>query len=272
MTSLRQPSPNHDHWLALSIGNSRLHWAWFVDGTIQQRWHIPHSTAGAITPATLAYPHQQALPPSLLKLIEAQPPLEIWIASVVPHQTALWCTTPHHHLLELSHLPLQGLYPTLGIDRALAVVGAQQRWPAAVLVIDCGTALTLTGATASGSLIGGAILPGLTLQFNSLAHNTAALPRLQPDALPGLPDRWARNTSDAMVSGVFYSILASLQSYITDWQHQFPDCAIAFTGGDGAILRHYLQQVAPELRDELHLEPDLAFHGIAAIRAHHRPT
>jgi type III pantothenate kinase len=88
------------------------------------------------------------------------------LASVVPNQTALWQDYSNVHEITLDQVPLQGIYPTLGIDRALALWGAGETWGWPMLVIDAGTALTLTGADANRCLIGGAILPGLACSFS----------------------------------------------------------------------------------------------------------
>ena len=70
----------------------------------------------------------------------------------------------------LEDIPLEGLYPSLGVDRALALWGAGATWGFPCLVIDGGTALTLTGGNGDGFLVGGAILPGLRLQLQSLGR------------------------------------------------------------------------------------------------------
>ena len=96
--------------------------------------------------------------------LNPHPPHSI-LASVVPSQTALWQIYPNVHIINLDQIPLQGVYPTLGIDRALALWGAGKTWGFPMLVIDAGTAMTFTGADANQCLVGGAILPGLGLQF-----------------------------------------------------------------------------------------------------------
>jgi len=46
--------------------------------------------------------------------------LPLYLASVVPSQTALWQTYPDVHVITLNQVPLQSVF-TLGIDRALAL-------------------------------------------------------------------------------------------------------------------------------------------------------
>ncbi|MBV8883307.1 MAG: type III pantothenate kinase, partial [Chroococcidiopsidaceae cyanobacterium CP_BM_RX_35] len=160
-------------WLGLMIGNSRLHWAWFIEETLCCAWdtaYLPDSAVEQLAQCQAA----NFVPPNLFHNQESMLPLHL--ASVVPSQTRLWQAYPDVLVITLEQLPLQGTYSTLGIDRALALWGAGETWGWPVLTIDAGTGLTLTGADANRCLVGGAILPGLGLQFQSLAQSTAQLP------------------------------------------------------------------------------------------------
>ena len=257
------------HWLALSIGNSRLHWAWFQGEICKQVWHTPHLDSAAGEKLRHAWNHGELWCGGLEfpgplggEAIAPNPPL--WIASVVPQQLALWQSYERLNIISLEDLPLLGLYPTLGIDRALALVGAANElgWP--VLVVDAGTALTLTGADCQGRLVGGAILPGFGLQLQSLTEKTAALPSV---TFPGtLPPRWALTTAEAIASGVVYGIGAGVRDFIDDWKERFPTSAVVITGGGGEILLRGLQESAPEMAKQAIAMPDLIFAGICCIK------
>lgn len=283
MTDLKaSEQPSHRDALALVIGNSRLHWAW-VQGHrhLRYTWDTPHLNA-PLTDLT-----QVPLPPASSKAaVNTQAAVRawlqrsrhsasrcsnpasavpLWIASVVPSQTQWVATYPGARILTLEHLPLTGLYPTLGIDRALALLGAGTRWGFPTLVIDAGTALTVTGANADRHLVGGAILPGLSLQLKVLAQQTAALPRVaRPTALP---PRWAQHTETAIASGVIYGLLATVQTFITDWQRQFPSSSLGLTGGDASHLWRYLAADNPAIAQQVTLDPHLSFYGILALLA-----
>lgn len=238
--------------LLLAIGNSRSHWAWLRDGCIQQTWDTPHLSQ-AVTGDPLP---NYLLPEELNRKQLSNIPLAI--ASVVPSQTQLWTNYPQFQKITLSDIKLNNLYPTLGIDRALALWGGGETYGYPCLVVDGGTALTFTGVDESKKLVGGAILPGLRAQFITLNQATAALPEL---SLPGrLPPRWAMNTPKAIASGIIYSAIAGIQSYIQDWQKQFPDSKVIFTGGDGTTLAQYLKLQAPHL--DLKVDHRLIFYGM----------
>lgn len=237
-----QGSEDMPPWVALAIGNTHLRWAYFREQTLRQQWTTPHvspsdfqgisanrwSAWSAVSPALRYHQEQQGDPfPSL------------WVVSVVPSQTLLWRAYPQTRVVGVPDIPLNNTYATLGVDRALALwaAGCCYGWP--VLVIDGGTALTLTGADAQGQLVGGAISPGLGLQVRSLHTATAALP--QVDLPRDWPVRWARETSAAIQSGIIYTVVAGLSDAIQAWCRQFPQSKVVLTGGDQSLLYTYLQ-------------------------------
>jgi type III pantothenate kinase len=224
--------------IGLSIGNSRYHWAWFLNTKFQSSWDTEYITlVGAASP--LEHRLLEILPIDLQQLITPEiDRLPIYLVSVVPSQTATWQQLPQVKIISLADIPLTNLYPTLGIDRALAVFGAGETYGYPVLVIDGGTALTITGVDENRRLVGGAILPGLRLQLRSLSIGTAALPEI---VLPRkLPPRWSKNTPEAIASGILHTVSAGLRDFIRDWQQLFPASQILFTGGDGELLAEYL--------------------------------
>lgn len=258
-------------WLALMIGNSRLHWAWFVGTMLQRTWDTPHLSSGLIADliehrlyfAACLDRLTAELPvlPDFLSSIPAELPL--WIASVVPAQTSIWQVYDHSHGITLEHIAIAGLYPTLGIDRALAGLGAATVYGCPNLVIDAGTALSFTGLDPEGTFVGGAILPGLGLQLRSLAVQTAALPNLDRSSqVLALPPYWATNTEDAIWSGVLYGLLATLQMFIATWQQRFTGGAIVLTGGDAALLIELLKQHQPKLASCMTVDPQIIFWGM----------
>jgi type III pantothenate kinase len=239
-------------WLALAIGNSRLHWAYFDDQELRQTWHTAY-----FTPTT---DWRKSAQPDWL--MPAHTPL--CLASVVPTQTMGWQPFVQR-ILTLADVPLIGLYPTLGIDRALAALGAGETYGYPVLIVDAGTALTITGINADRQLVGGAIWPGLRLQWQALHQGTAALPDFQADFRPA--DRWAMDTESSIASGIFHSTLAGIRDFYLDWQRQFPETSLVITGGDAEFLYLSLQDKvgSPDTLKSPKHSPDAVFLGICAV-------
>ncbi len=246
---------NQNIQIGLSIGNSRYHWAWFSDTKLQSTWDTEYLTIDRFS--SLFPIHLQSIIKTDLIDINNIP---IYLVSVVPNQTAIWQRLSQVKLITLADIPVFNLYPTLGIDRALAIFGAGEIYGYPVLVIDGGTALTITGIDENKRFIGGAILPGLRLQLCSLANGTAALPAIE---LPSkLPPRWSDNTPGSIASGVLHTVSSGISDFIQDWQRLYPQSQIIFTGGDGATLISYLQT---NLSDRMKLDRDLLFYGLSAI-------
>jgi type III pantothenate kinase len=267
-----QQESTENVWLALMVGNSRLHWALFINDTLDLAWNTDHQPESVIQQMAQSlilddFPPEIS-PPSLKRGLRLRSfhPLPLLLASVVPSQTELWQTYPHLRIITLEQVPLLNIYPTLGIDRALALWGAGTKWGFPMLVIDGGTALTFTGADANGSLVGGAILPGLGLQFATLNQKTGQLPQLETRLIaPLLPPRFALNTSQAIASGVIYTLVAGIKDFICEWWRLFPQSNITITGGDRTLLINYLQAIFPEVSRRITVEPNLIFWGMREI-------
>jgi type III pantothenate kinase len=253
--------------IGLAIGNSRYHWAWFLNTKFQSSWDTEYIVTDRFW---------ELLPIDLQMLIK-QTQLDIdrvfiYLISVVPSQTAIWQQLPQVKQISLSDIPLLNLYPTLGIDRALAGFGAGEIYGYPVLVIDGGTALTITGIDQDRRFVGGAIMPGLRLQLRSLAIGTAALPEIE---LPQqLPPCWSDNTPGSITSGILHTVSAGISYFIQDWQQLFPKSQIVFTGGDGDFLAGYLQSKLPSglntctasLQENfIRFDRHLLFYGLSAI-------
>ena len=251
-------------WLGLMIGNSRLHFGYFADAILQNTWDNDYQEKEIKSNINEEKGIEKLLKIILeTKNINFNHGMPLLIASVVPEQTTLWQTYPDSDMITLDKLPLQGLYPTLGIDRALAVLGGGTNWGWPILVIDAGTAITFTGANVQKKIVGGAILPGLRLQLSSLARRTAMLPSI--DIPVKLPPRWAKQTTTAIESGVIYTILAGMKNYIVSWLEEFPDSKIVLTGGDRNILLTHFRTIFPELAEMVINTPEVIFWGMAKV-------
>lgn len=267
-----KPQSHREHreeiWLALEIGNSRLHWALFIGETLYSGWdtdYLPESVIQQLAECQTLNDLLEKIFPEFKSLTNTLPFCPLLIASVVPSQTTIWQTYPNTHVITLDQVPLKGVYPTLGIDRTLALWGAGKTLGFPMLVIDAGTALTFTAADANECLVGGAILPGLGLQFATLGQQTGQLPFVETQNFPSLPPRFALNTTEAIQSGVIYTLLAGIKDFIQAWWDLFPDGKIAIKGGDRTLLINNLQALYPEIATRLIVEPNLIFLGMQKI-------
>ncbi|MEH2445177.1 MAG: pantothenate kinase [Nostoc sp.] len=274
MKPCNHPEQTENVWLALEIGNSRLHWALFLGETLSSAWdtdHLPESVIQQLAKCQTLDDLLEKIFPSHQRTDEqerhadnsfsASPP-PLVLASVVPSQTAIWQTYPNIRVITLDQVPLKGMYPTLGIDRALALWGAGKTWGFPMLVIDAGTALTFTAADDNQCLIGGAILPGIGLQFAALGEKTGQLPLVEMQSFVSLPPHFALNTTEAIQSGVLFTLIAGIKDFIEVWWQLIPNGKIAIKGGDRTLLLNYLQTLYPEIAAPLIMEKNLTFLGM----------
>lgn len=195
---------------------------------------------------------------TLYSYLKAQIPL--YIASVVPSATKIYLSLAQAIIIDPKIIPLQDIYPTMGVDRILALWGAGCIYGFPCLVIDSGTALTFTGADDHKQLIGGAILAGVRLQLQTLFFNTAALPEIEISS--EIPPRWAKNTALAIQSGVIYTLISSIQDFTKDWLSKYPQSKVILTGGDALLLFEYLKIIFPEMSYKITVDSNLIFLGI----------
>ncbi|MGK7906342.1 MAG: type III pantothenate kinase [Synechococcus sp.] len=216
-------SETQQDWIAVALGNSRSLWGWYRDDRLL-RWQrcLPAGQPDWVT-------HAGSTPIVLAEVgsPEHRPPL---LNAMLERDLSSIC------VLSPTLVPLENQYESLGLDRSLVLVGAASRWGWPTLVVDGGTALTLSAANSQGQFEGGAILPGLELQGRSLHDYTAALPQVQFHYRQHNLPRWATSTEGAIRSGIYYGALATVQSFISDWRDRYPNSITVFTGGDGELL------------------------------------
>jgi type III pantothenate kinase len=169
-------------------------------------------------------------------------------------------------LLGLDHLPWRQVHSdaqaygvrssyqqpqTLGVDRWLAMLGAQLLFPAKnVLIVDAGTAVTVDWLDQNGQHGGGWIIPGLKMQQQAVVKNTAKVfnseifnGRLEP----------GQDTVTGLQNGCLAAVLGAVR---LAWQQTACD-KLLLTGGDGKFIKPYLSDLP------LVVEPLLIFHGLA---------
>ncbi|MEZ5989832.1 MAG: type III pantothenate kinase [Planctomycetota bacterium] len=153
-------------------------------------------------------------------------------------------------------LPGEVLYDRpeeMGADRRLTAWAAG-RFFGPCLVLDCGTAVTLTWADGEDRIAGLAIAPGLRTLAEGLAAAAPALARhLEPDAEPGpgLP----RGSRDNLAVGLRVGYAGMLRALVADAAARLGlEPALCLTGSDAALAMAAL--------DRGRLVPDLVHHAL----------
>jgi type III pantothenate kinase len=230
--------------LLVAIGNTHIKAAISDGQHLSQIWQVEHQNLE-----------------ELCQSLEKQKFEQVAIASVVPDLITPWHLLPETRLIRLEQIPLKNTYPSLGIDRALVAWGASRIYGFPVLAIDLGTAISITGIDGDRAFAGGAILPGLKAQLNSLSQ-AASLPLVDLNLADSFP-KWAHNTTGAIQSGVVYGTVAAIEKFMQNWQQLYPTSKIVLTGGDRLFIWQFLN---PTWRSTLIHDANLIFLGMQEVK------
>ena len=117
----------------------------------------------------------------------------------------------------------------LGADLAAGAVGALHEYTMPCIIIDMGTATTLSVLDKNGAFLGGSIAAGVRMTLKALAEGTAALPSISissPKSVIG------KNTVDCMQSGLVLGAAAMLDGLIDRIEDELGESAtVVATGG-----------------------------------------
>ncbi len=117
----------------------------------------------------------------------------------------------------------------IGSDLIVAAVAAIADHGAPLLLVDMGTATTITAVDESGSFIGGCICPGVKISMEALTGRTAQLPGIsleEPTVAIG------KNTRDCMRSGIMYGSAGQIDGLLERMEAELNTPAkIVITGG-----------------------------------------
>lgn len=142
---------------------------------------------------------------------------------------------------------------TLGADRVAAAVGAVTLFPdQACLVLDLGTCLTADLVNQDAVFQGGLISPGLRMRFRAMHEQTARLPLVEApaDVNQLWPALTAKNTVQAMQSGVLNGLTFEMNGIIENYRRERPGIVVLVCGGDASSFESRLKPpifVVPEL-------------------------
>ena len=122
----------------------------------------------------------------------------------------------------------------VGADRIVNAVAAYERYRAATIIVDFGTATTFDYVTHDGEYLGGAIVPGVGISLDALFHKTAKLYRVE---LVKPPKIVGRNTVNAIQSGIYYGYTALVDGMVERIQHENDAQAhVIATGGFAPLI------------------------------------
>ena len=143
-----------------------------------------------------------------------------------------------------------------GADLVVADVAALREHNPPMIVIDMGTATTMSVLDKNGAHIGGCIIPGVKISMDALTDKTALLPGLQLDQ----PKKAiGRNTIDAMRSGIMLGAACMLDGMVERMEAELGyKTTVIVTGGIAKFI-------VPMCKTPMIYDKDLIIKGLAAL-------
>ena len=145
---------------------------------------------------------------------------------------------------------------TLGADLVVDSVAAMNIYGVPDIVIDMGTATTITVTDRNSTYIGGAIFPGVNVSVEALAAGTSLLPRV---SLGAPKKQIAANTMDAIKSGIIFGEASRIDGMIDRFEKELGyEATVIATGGLASVI-------VPHCKHKIINDPDLMLKGLKII-------
>lgn len=190
--------------VALDIGNSQLTAGLFESGILKLHFYCDSKNASQ----------------SINRILDFKPSAVV-ISSVVPEQSeemrkllAARGITPS--ILKSGDTRIiKGCYGTMGSDRIANLIAARTLFGSdkAHIIVDCGTATTLSAVSKNGVFAGGFITLGYGSTLDMLSRRTAQLP--VPDADMAQVNALGFDTESSILNGTLLAQIATIDLWIS---------------------------------------------------------
>ncbi len=146
---------------------------------------------------------------------------------------------------------------TIASDLVVTAVAAKETYPLPCVIVDLGTATTVTVLDQKARFIGGAILPGAGVSLDALSEHTALLPHIEIHPPKNII---ASGTADCMRSGIVYGTAGSVDGILDRFASELGQepASIVATGGIAPLIYAHC-------RHSVTLDETLALRGLWMI-------
>ncbi len=141
-------------------------------------------------------------------------------------------------------IPIKNLYrypSQVGQDRLVNAYAALSLYRLPAIIIDFGTAITFDVVSVKKEYRGGIIIPGLGISLDTLAENTALLPKIKlgkPRELIG------RDTRNSILSGIIYGYSTLTDGLIKKLKTGLNNKPVVIgTGGNIKLIANYCREI-----------------------------
>lgn len=142
---------------------------------------------------------------------------------------------------------------TMASDLVVGAAAALSMHEPPLIIIDMGTATTMTVIDGNARVRGGAIIPGVVLSADALANSAALLPHISLDT----PKKCiGSETIDAMRSGIVYGTACMIDGMIGRMEQELGESTtVVATGGLAGFI-------IPHCKREIYYDKNLLLNGL----------
>lgn len=144
----------------------------------------------------------------------------------------------------------------LGADLVANAVAGLNEYPVPFIVIDMGTATTVSVVNDKKQYIGGMIMPGVGVSLDALTARASQLSGISIDAPKYV---LGKNTIECMKSGVLYSNAAAIDGIVDRVEEELGEKATVIATGGLA------KKIVSHCKKEIILDEDLLLKGLLVI-------
>ena len=145
---------------------------------------------------------------------------------------------------------------TVGSDLIADAVAGMEYYGAPLIMIDMGTATTISVIDRDKNFLGGMIMPGIMVSMDSLVNRTSQLPRI---ALEPPRKVIGSNTIDCMKSGIILGQASSMDGMIDRiWRELGYETKVVATGG-------LASSIIPNCSHDIIIDNELILKGLKVI-------
>lgn len=144
----------------------------------------------------------------------------------------------------------------LGSDLVVDAVACLDEYPVPLIIIDMGTATTVSVIDDKKRYLGGAIFPGLSISHDALVNRTSLLTKIAFEA----PNKViGSNTTDSIKSGLIFGTAGTIDGLIDRMSEELGQkCTVVATGG-------LASRVVPFCKNKIIVDDDLLLKGLMKI-------
>lgn len=143
-----------------------------------------------------------------------------------------------------------------GADLIVGVVAVKTLYSYPAIIIDMGTATTITVLDKKGTMIGGSIIPGIGISLDALVSGAALLSSVQLEAPPQVI---GTSTVECVQSGSVYGSACMIDGLVDRMEEELGyECRVIATGG-------LAETVVKNCRREIELSDTLLLDGLKII-------